>query len=127
MNNSFYKPLSHFFPMAGEFKCLACGTCCRWPGPVLLDDDDIQTISKYLKVDSRCFLEKFTTLTDDRRGLTLTEQADGSCIFLQDNRCQIYEARPKQCRDFPHQWSFFGVEKECPGVRAAVGLGGQPS
>lgn len=27
--------------------------------------------------------------------------ADGRCVFFENNRCQIYEARPLQCRTWP--------------------------
>lgn len=46
------------------------------------------------------------------------------CIFLKDKKCQIYGARPKQCRTFPWwihnlktQESWKEAAKECEGIR----------
>jgi Fe-S-cluster containining protein len=33
------------------------------------------------------------------------------CIFLKDNRCSVYEARPTQCRTFPW-WSYHLNDKK---------------
>lgn len=52
----------------------------------------------------------------DRRGLTLIEKPDGSCIFLEDGEpcgCRINPVKPKQCDGFPSRWSFPGWEAEC--------------
>ena len=113
-------PFSRFHPAADAFTCLACGTCCKWPGPVRLLEEDIQALSSKLNMVSSDFVNQYTTLTQDHRHLTLTEKPDGSCIFLEDNKCIVYETRPRQCRDFPLNWTFQGVENECPGVRAAL-------
>jgi Fe-S-cluster containining protein len=51
------------------------------------------------------------------------EQEDAACIFLQDNRCTVYDARPLQCQTFPfwaenlkspYRWK--QVKSECPGI-----------
>jgi hypothetical protein len=106
---------------AETFACRACGACCRWPGPVRLGEDDIRILADHLGLAEAAFLEQWTTLALDRRSLSLTEKADGSCVFLEGNRCRVYPARPRQCRDFPLGWSFPGVQQECPGARAALG------
>ncbi len=107
-------------PDLKAFKCQVCGACCRWPGQVRLLDKDIIALAEYLDIALDEFLTQWTTLASDRRGLILAEQADGACIFLDANRCRVYPARPRQCRDFPIKWSFHGAEKECPGARLAA-------
>jgi len=95
------------------FVCLKCGTCCRWPGHVLLTSNDINTLSEALSISEAQFIEEHTVLAANRSQLSLAENADGSCRFLTpDNKCKIYEARPKQCRDFPYEWRVKG----CPSL-----------
>ena len=56
--------------------------------------------------------------------LSLIDNANGDCIFLgQDNKCQHYELRPRQCKTFPW-WPEIIASKEvwesnyynCPGI-----------
>lgn len=35
-------------------------------------------------------------------GYALKTKPDGSCIFLENKRCRIYESRPSICRVYPH-------------------------
>ena len=95
------------------FVCQRCGACCRWPGSVLLEDTDIEEAAVVLGLAAETFIENHTVLARNRAQLTLRENADGSCEFLNpDGSCRIYAARPKQCRDFPHGWHVDG----CPGL-----------
>lgn len=99
-----------------RFHCTRCGTCCRWPGQVRLTDQDTEAIASQLGMAVEAFTDSYTRLTSDRRGLTLVEAADGACIFLEpDNRCRINDAKPRQCREFPHTWNFPGWQERCPG------------
>lgn len=62
-------------------------------------------------------IDNFTTLTGDRRSLTLIERPDGACIMLEgDNTCRINAVKPDQCRDFPNGWSFPGWQDYCDAV-----------
>ena len=99
-----------------EFKCIRCGNCCRWTGCVKVSDSEIDAIAAWLGMPSGRFIEEYTTLMPDRRGLTLIEKPDGSCIFLEDGEpcgCRINPVKPKQCDGFPSRWSFPGWEAEC--------------
>lgn len=83
-----------------EFKCIRCGNCCRWTGCVKVSDSEIDAIAAWLGMPSGRFIEEYTTLMPDRRGLTLIEKPDGSCIFLEDGEpcgCRINPVKPKQC------------------------------
>lgn len=101
--------------------CLRCGACCRWPGYVHLTEDDITRLSRALGLSERDFIERHTRLTRTRAGLSLTEKADGSCIFLEGSLCAVYEARPTQCRSFGESW---GLD-DCP-ARTMVRDGHDP-
>ncbi len=104
------RPLRH--------SCRRCGACCRWPGPVrLTGEDEINRLAAAMGLEARSFIECYTRLTGDRRGLTLMERADGACVFLTDSgECRVHAVKPRQCREFPLQWYFPGVEQCCPGI-----------
>ncbi|MDZ4199195.1 MAG: YkgJ family cysteine cluster protein [Kiritimatiellia bacterium] len=93
-----------------EFVCRQCGECCRWPGHVWLTEADIRGLSDFLGIPEQELIERYAEITRNRGGLSLIEKADGSCVFLKENRCRVYEARPGQCRDFPRSWNVEG----CP-------------
>jgi Fe-S-cluster containining protein len=95
------------------FQCRQCGACCRWPGHVLLTDGDIARLAAFCGCPEDRFIERCTRLAVNRRQLRLSERPDGSCIFLKENRCTCYDARPGQCRDFPRGWR---DTKGCPAL-----------
>jgi uncharacterized protein len=86
------------------FSCLRCGACCRWPGHVLLSDRDIAQLAQRLQLSESDFVARHTMLASNRAQLSLRENTDGSCEFLNDNLCMVYEVRPQQCRTFPASW-----------------------
>ncbi len=47
---------------------------------------------------------------------------DGSCVFLRDNLCSVNDAKPMQCRGFPHFWRTPSIEEYCEGWRKALDL-----
>jgi len=91
-----------------------CGNCCRAEGFVRITDDEVVAVASALDVEREFLVSEFTRLHPDRRGLSLTERQDGSCVFLQsDCRCAIHEEKPQHCRDFPAKWRFEGYESVC--------------
>ena len=103
----------------GNFICARCGSCCRWPGYVRLKDDEIAKISDFLGLNKYEFTDQYTNLTSDRRGLSLIEKSDGSCVFFIQNPsgCLINPVKPEQCRNFPILWNFEGWENLCRGEK----------
>lgn len=85
--------------------------CCRLPVEV-----NIAEFQNMGLADSEEFLEGPGPLVKrlkkegiirlfDRKSqmATLTQCADGSCLFLDSHRrCQIYDKRPETCRNFPN-------------------------
>lgn len=94
-----------------QFKCSGCGGCCRWGGYVLLTERDITVMAEHLGLSEIEFIETHTRLAANRKQLALFDQEDGSCAFLEGNRCSVYDARPEQCSSFPYAWS---VPAGCP-------------
>lgn len=82
----------------GEINCLDCANCCK-STPALLNQEDINRISKYLKIDKQTFIKQYTKIDEDN-DLIFKKTP---CIFLeQNNKCKIYEVRPFACKDYPH-------------------------
>lgn len=66
-------------------------------------------------VSEEDFIARYTVLATNRRQLCLADASDGSCVLLKNGRCTLYDARPAQCRDFPHGWR---VAEGCPALDA---------
>ena len=100
-------------PALESFTCRQCGACCRWPGSVLLNGEEVADLAAHLGLPPAQFIERHTTLARNRAQLTLREQAGGACEFLDAaGHCRVYPARPGQCRDFPAAWRVAG----CPAL-----------
>ena len=66
------------------------------------------------------FIARYTRLRADRKGLALTEQTDGACVFLEGRDCRVQAVKPGQCRDFPNGWRFPGFEQVCRAIPREV-------
>ena len=103
-----------------DFKCRCCGHCCRIEGVVSLKNGEVETMAALLGMTVEVFTAQFTRLSYDRKGLELIEQDDHSCIFLEpDNSCRVQDAKPKQCRDYPHKWQREEIEVNCAARKMA--------
>ena len=72
--------------------------CCSTTGP-LFTDKDIGRIARHLRIKPSEFTEKYLRIDEDKD--YVLQQVP--CAFLgEDNRCSIYDVRPKACREFPH-------------------------
>jgi uncharacterized protein len=98
---------------APKFLCERCTNCCRWPGDVKITETEITAISRHLGLAEDDFIQRYTRLRANRRGLSLIDQPDGACIFLEGQDCRIQPVKPQQCRDFPNAWNFPGWRDIC--------------
>jgi hypothetical protein len=82
---------------------------------VRLSEEEADKIAAALGISVMDFLSEMTVLTADRRGLSIDENSDGTCIFFSDNppSCKIYDVRPAQCRNFPHKWKNSSEKFQC--------------
>jgi len=77
-----------------------------------------------LNLTEQQFKIKFVRNRGNRLALVEKKHPNGfACVFLKGNSCEIYEARPKQCRTFPwwpenltteESWKL--AAKDCEGI-----------
>jgi len=100
------------------FACRRCGACCRVPGEVKLDTDELDALADALQVDPAAFTDRYTRLNRYRTGLSLEERSDGSCVLLtRDGACRVNAVKPRQCRGFPLTWRYPDTAAICPAYR----------
>jgi Fe-S-cluster containining protein len=83
-----------------QIDCTTCGNCCREISPVL-EDEDIERLSRGLGISYGNFKERFLVKDDKNysEGFIFNKKP---CPFLKRNLCSYYELRPEACRSFPH-------------------------
>ena len=78
--------------------CLQCANCCKTTSPIFTTKD-IERISKSFRIKTRQFIDTYLNLDADSDYVLKSSP----CTFLAaDNTCNIYDVRPKACREYPH-------------------------
>lgn len=81
-----------------EIDCLDCANCCKTTSPIFIQTD-IDRLAKTFRMKSSQFIDEY--LHRDEDGDYVFNSAP--CPFLgADNKCLVYEDRPKACREYPH-------------------------
>lgn len=90
--------------ITSQIDCTKCGNCCR-SLMINVDKEDASRLSDHLQLSEAVFLEKYVEVSASG---SLAIMNTIPCHFLEDNKCQVYTARPKECREFPglHQAGF---------------------
>lgn len=84
--------------MFEKVDCLDCANCCKTTSPIFRNID-IERIAQHLKIRPAELTQKHLHIDED--GDWVLNQSP--CTFLgDDNKCSIYEVRPKACREYPH-------------------------
>jgi hypothetical protein len=105
--------------------CATCGgRCCTGEsGNIFVKHEEIVAIAETLGMEVEAFKAEYL----EKRGYkySIKERIVGvshDCIFFnrEKNGCDIYMARPLQCRTFPF-WDYFRtrvdeLKRECPGI-----------
>lgn len=111
-----------------RFACTQCGRCCSGPNPghVWVDQGEIQALADATSLSFDDFARRYVRQIGRRKKprYSLIEKANNDCIFWSDEGgCAVYEARPRQCREFPfwpellespEDWEHEG--QRCPGM-----------
>ncbi len=86
-----------------------------------MTDPEIVRLAGFLELDEYKFIQRFTRLAADRRGLALQEQPDGTCVFLAGDDCAVQSVKPQQCRDFPNLWRHPEAANQCQAIPRTLG------
>lgn len=86
-----------------------------------MTDAEIARLAEFLELGEPRFIQRFTRLTADRRGLALLEKPSGACVFLVGNDCSVQSVKPQQCRDFPNLWRQPEAEAQCRAIPRTLG------
>ena len=101
MNESSSQPLP-WYKDGLKFKCTGCGQCCTGaPGMVWVTEEEMLNMAQLLNISIEKFKRTYTRQRDNRYALVEKKSHGNSCVFLKENKCQVYQARPSQCRTFP--------------------------
>ncbi len=108
-----------------KFQCQGSGKCCISRGEygfVYVTAEDRRRMAKEFGVPTRSFTSKYCKKTDEGYHL-IEEPGRSECLFLENNQCSVYKARPTQCRTWPFWPEFLNAKKWrsevknfCPGV-----------
>ncbi len=82
-----------------QTDCLSCANCCKTMSPTFSKQDMVR-ISAHIGMTVDQFKAKY--LRVDREGDWINRKQPCQFLNLKDNKCSIYEVRPKDCAGFPH-------------------------
>jgi uncharacterized protein len=81
-----------------KIDCLECANCCRSISPAM-KDSDIRRMASELRINEAELIQRFLLVDEDGDYVFRSSP----CPFLEkDNRCSIYDVRPRACREYPH-------------------------
>jgi len=81
-----------------DIDCMQCANCCKTMTPTFRKADIIR-IAAHTGMTPKAFTDKWLLKEEDTGDWINKTQP---CQFLIDNKCSIYEVRPKDCAEFPH-------------------------
>jgi len=81
-----------------EVDCTTCANCCKTMTPIYTPKD-IKRIATHLNMSPKDFFRKWLVKEEDTGSVVNATQP---CQFLINDKCSIYEVRPRDCAEFPH-------------------------
>jgi Fe-S-cluster containining protein len=106
-------------------NCLECANCCSTTGP-LLTTKDIERLAKREGMKPDQYTKMYVRVDEDGDYVFKTMP----CRYLnEDNTCEVYDVRPKACREYPHtdrvkQYQILDLTRQnvevCPAVYLMV-------
>lgn len=117
-----------------NFECRMCGACCRDDREIILNPQDVFSISRALSMSSSQFIEQHCDSEADSGfgpfPLLTLKTPGGNCCFLQGALCAIHGRRPACCRNYPvgSVFSRSGETRDIlmPPAPGCQGFGGGP-
>jgi uncharacterized protein len=84
-----------------RFQCTQCGKCCTGsPGYVWVEEKEIEAMAEFLKISTEVFMKRYVRKVGAKYSLR-EDPRTFDCVFLKGKKCDVYGARPKQCRTYP--------------------------
>lgn len=83
-----------------DVDCLACANCCKTMTPTY-SPADIKRIAAHFSMTPQQFKTKWL-YKEEETGDWMNTSTPCQFLNLKDNKCSIYEIRPKDCAGFPH-------------------------
>lgn len=80
-------------------NCLSCANCCRNYSPII-EPEEIPLLAKAIKIEPQILFDQYIEMDED--GDFVFRHQPCPMLNLEDNKCKIYELRPKACREYPH-------------------------
>lgn len=90
-----------FYREGIRFECQGDGKCCLSRGRygyVYLSFSDRRRLAAHFGISTAEFTRRYTEKED---GLYQLKYEGADCPFFTENRCEVYAARPWQCRTWP--------------------------
>jgi hypothetical protein len=84
--------------VSAQIDCTRCANCCKVVQPILTGAD-IKRLASHLALPTKEFRALFLKENEHGEGFAFNTQP---CPFLKNNRCEVYENRPRDCRSYPH-------------------------
>ena len=89
-----------------QFKCRACGKCCKNRSDILLTTRDLYNIAKSLGRTMQYVVDRYCDVyVGDSSRIPLVRLLpigpDQACPLLRDRRCIVHNAKPAVCALFP--------------------------
>lgn len=112
------------------FSCTQCGKCCTGlPGYVWVTEHEADAMAKFLQLPISDFRRLYMKRVGQRWTLLEKKSQGHSCVFYKEQKCQVYAARPLQCRAYPF-WqenllskaSWEAAAGECEGINTTAAL-----
>jgi Fe-S-cluster containining protein len=108
--------------MMKAFECQMCGTCCYGKGGIFVQQDEIDGISKFLRLKPASFLAQYC---DEKGGRFYIKTGPNNyCIFYdREKSCLIHPVKPSPCILWPFypanvkdasNWEM--AKDACPGI-----------
>jgi Fe-S-cluster containining protein len=104
------------------FQCHLCGDCCYGEGGILIQDEELKRIPRFLGITPEDFLSRYC---EKRHGRFYVKTGpDNFCIFFHEQkRCLIHPVKPGPCSLWPFyraivndkdNWEL--AKDACPGI-----------
>ena len=109
-----------------RFECNRCGLCCGDTSQKTRHILLLQSEAEDIAVHTSKAINVFCTEGSGKSPYVyeMKKSAEGKCVFLESNQCDIYSLRPLICRFYPFELKFdlnkethvFDFTLECPAI-----------